>query len=385
MLTRRRLALSALSLPFLSFPFASLSARAARAAAPAIIGKIRLTDNRVLIDAMIDGKGPFAFAIDTGAVVSGIRNDLLPQLGLKKLRDVQLNGGKSFPLYAVNELVLGGAVRQQGVALFGLEGRNLGADGMIAAGMVTNIDSELDFDRGEWRIYPNGGADRTGFTALPSELRDEPGANGSRRIYADVQLGDTVLRSLLDTGAPGVLSLENALGRRLGLWSDATPYVPIRTTGIAGADKSLARLVRAPRLRVGPADYDAPLVVVRPPGAIGDTPILGLPILRTLNLSIDHAAATVSVQRNSLPPKSPGYGGSGLWVDADGEKVRVAEVGIGSPAAKAGVRTGDVLEGVGGLRDAIGLLGGATGTTVALKLRRGGQASEVTFVLAAYL
>jgi serine protease Do len=301
------------------------------------------------------------------------------------LRDVRLNAGKSFPLYAVDDLLLGGAVRQPNAALFGLEGRNLGGDGLIAAGMMTAFDSELDFDSGEWRVYPNGFADRTGFTALASELRGDSSANGSARIFADVRVGDAIVRPVLDTGMPWILTLTYAVGKRLGLWNDTTPYAPVRLGGIAGPGKSPARLVRAPSLRIGPADYAAPLIVVRPPDAFGDDPVLGLPVLRTLNLSIDHAARTVWVKRNGLSPTDSRYGGSGIWVDANGDKVEVAEVGIGSPAAKAGVRPGDVLDGVGSLRDAIALLGGPIGNPVRLKLRRGRDAVEAGFTLAAYL
>lgn len=380
MLTRRRLAASALALPF-----ASSLASAARADAPPITAAIRLTDNRVLIDALLDGKGPYAFVIDTGAVVSGVRDQLVQQLKLRKLRDVSLNGGKSFPLYAVDDLVLGGAIRQQGVALFGLAGNNLGGDGLLAAGLVTTFDSELDFEAGQWRVYPAGGPDRAGYTRLASELRDEPGANGSRRIFADVALGEATLRPVLDTGMPWVLTLPHGDGLKLGLWSDDRPYAPVRLAGIAGPGKSPARLVRAPRLKVGDADYAAPLVVVRPPDALGAEPVLGLPVLRTLNLSVDRAAKAVWVRRNGLAPTESRYGGSGLWVDAEDGKVRVAEVGAGSPAAKAGVRPGDVIDGLSTLREVLAVLGGPMGTPVSLKLRRPDGAATADFTLSAYL
>lgn len=379
MLTRRRLAASALALPL-----SQLLASAARAQGQPVVAKIKLTEQRVLIDVTLNGKGPYAFIMDTGSVVSGVREEVARGLGLPKLRDVRLNEGKSFPLYAVDELVLGGAVRQQGVALFGLEGARLGGDGLLAAGLMTALDSELDFAAGEWRVYPTGSPDRTGFTRLASELRDEPGANGSRRIYADVKLGETVLRPVLDTGMPWVLTLEHETGRRLGLWSDTTPYVPVRLAGITGPGKALARLVRGPSLTIGDTEYGPSLVVVRPPDS-GKGEVLGLPVIRTLNLSIDHQAKTVWVKRNGQPPGETRYGGSGLWVDAENGRVQVTEVGVGSPAAEAGVRAGDMLDGVTALRDALPLIGRIGGPPVTLKLRRGGQAFEAAYTPKAYL
>jgi serine protease Do len=334
---------------------------------------------------MLNGKGPYAFVIDTGAVVSGVREEVAQSLNLRKLRDVRLNEGKVFPLYAVDDLLLGGAVRQREAALFGLAGARLGGDGLLAAGLMTTVDSELDFSANEWRVYPAGSPDRTGFTRLASELRDEPGANGSRRIYADVQLGEAVLRPVLDTGMPWAMSLSHETGRRLGLWSEATPYSPVRLSGIAGLGKALARVVRSPRLKVGDTDYGAQLVVVRSPDAGPTGEVLGLPVMRTLDLSIDHQGRTLWVRRNALSPTESRYGGSGLWVDAEDGKVRVAEVGVGSPAAKAGVQPGDVIDGVTTLRDALSLLGGGPGAPVALKLRRGRQTLDATFTLASYL
>ena len=379
MFTRRRLVASAISLPVL----AGLPGLA-RAADGPVVAAIRVTDQRVLIDVLLDGKGPFSFVIDTGAVVSGVREAVVQQVGLRKLRDVRLNAGKSFPLYAVDDLVLGGAVHQKDAALFGLEGPRLGGDGLLAAGLMTALDSELDFAAGEWRVWPTGSPDRTGFTRLASELREDPGVNGSRRIFADVTLGGVVLRPVFDTGMPWVLSLTHATGRKLGLWNDTTPYVPTRTSSIGGVAKSLARLVRGPLLQVGGETYPAPLVIVRPPDVAGPDEVLGLPLMRTLNLSVDRAAKAVWVRRNSLAVTETRYGGSGLWVEDDKGRVRVAEVGTGSPAAGAGVRVGDVLD-VATVRDAIGLLGQPHGSVVSLKLKRQGGAADATFTLAAYL
>lgn len=379
MLSRRRLMLSSLALPL-----AQLTPAASRAAGAPIVASIRLTEQRVLIDAMLNGRGPYSLVLDTGAVVSGVKASVAQALSLRKLRDVALNG-RPFPLYAVDDLVLGGQVRQAGVAMFGLPGETLGGDGLLAAGMVTAVDSELDFERQQWRLYPGGGIDRSGYTRLNSELRKAGATAGSQRIHAEITVGDVTLRPVWDTGMPWLLSLENSDARKLGLWNDSTPYSPVRTTGLGIPGKETARIVRAPTLKIGPAVYESPLVLARGPWEKNPYSVLGLPVIRTLNLSVEPAADSLWVARNSLPPTRTSYNGTGIWVDEDRGAVEVADVGFGSPAAKAGVKAGDVLLGVSTVREALALLNGPDGRTVALKLKRGGQTVEVSFVPHAYL
>ncbi len=364
--------------------FPLLAALPARAFADApITAAISLNDERVLIDAKLNGQGPFPFVVDTGSIVSGVRLDVAERLGLKKLRDVRLNENKSFPLFAVDELVLGGAVRQPNASMFGLAGDTLGGEGLIAAGMLTSFDSELDLERGQWRVFPQGAPDRPGYTRLTS--RFEQRGLGSSRIVADVALDGANIRTIVDTGMPWVLTLPHKRGRELGLWSDATPYAPVRLKGIAGQGKSLARLVRAKSLRIGEAVYDAPLITVRPPDASGEDAVLGLRVLRSLNLAIDARSASLWVKRNTISPQTPYYSRAGLWIDETEGKVAVREVGAGSPAAKAGVSPGDVFEGVTTLGDALARLRGDAGKPVSLALLRKGQRIETGFTLADYL
>ncbi len=98
---------------------ALLAGGTASARSGPVVARFRLENGRVLIDALLNGKGPFPFIIDTGAEVSCVMETTAKAVGLRKLRDVKLKG-ESFPLYAADEMVLGGAVRQTDVALAGL-------------------------------------------------------------------------------------------------------------------------------------------------------------------------------------------------------------------------------------------------------------------------
>jgi len=59
----------------------------------------------------------------------------------------------------------------------------------------------------------------------------------------------------------------------------------------------------------------------------------------------------------------------------------VGDVGIGSPAAKAGVRTGDVLVG-GDFKAMLRTIGGPPGKAVSLKIERSGTQQDVSYTLA---
>ncbi|ATQ43533.1 aspartyl protease family protein [Caulobacter mirabilis] len=367
-----------------------LLALLAGGAAPAqpgpVVARFRLENGRVLIDALLNGMGPFPFIIDTGAEVSCVMETTAKAVGLRKLRDVKLKG-ESFPLYAADEMVLGGAVRQTDVALAGLW-RLGGGVGIVASGMVTTFDSDLDFDRGEWRVYPQGAGERAGFTAIPSALPDSPNANGSRRIESEAHYGDEKLSLLWDTGAPRPLKLDYNHAKRLGLWDDGLPWSPIPVTGITGTEAAPGRLVRARQpIRVGPLSFENQLVALGAPeharaswGSDEDG-LLGLPILQRMNIAIDAKARRVLIKASGLSTPEQRYNRSGIWLDkAPDGSATVGQVGKGSPGEAAGLKVGDRLE--GDFVELLRTLGGPAGMVVTVKVAGRGA---VTLTPADYL
>jgi serine protease Do len=374
-LDRRRLILAGLG--------AAFAPTAARAAQGGIEARFTLTSQRVLVDARLNGKGPYPFVMDTGAVVSGVRKPLADEVGLRPAGSSRL-AGQVFPMYLADEMVLGDAFRQEKVALFGLDSPRLGGEGLLAAGLLTAFDSMIEFERGVWRVYPKGSPERTGFTRLVSNIAT-PIRGGSERIYVNVVANGVTLRPILDTGGPNALSVSEDVGRRLGLLKEGTPWAPVVQSGITGVEDQPSRLVRADSLQIGPYSYERPLVVVRSHSRHGEEAILGLPIVRTLDFSTDRAGDAIWVRRNGLEPAKRGYGLSGLWLSEAGGAVRITAVGAGSPGGAAGVRDGDVLEGAKTIAEGVALINGPAGKMVTLDLRRDGQAVKTSYVLAEYL
>lgn len=312
----------------------------------AIVAPIQLKDERVLIETRINGRGPYPFAIDTGAVVSGLEEEIARQLGLPVLRKVRLLG-REFDLFKVSDLALGGAVRQPDAALFGLKGDLRGASGLIAAGMMTAFDSTLDFERAEWRVYPGGLTERSGYEQLDSWIRVDAGANGSKRIGLRAMLDGKPVKLLVDTGMPRTVVLERDVGRRLGYWDDSRPFAPVPSSGIAGLAPRPSRALRGGLLQVGGMNFEAPVITVQdgPPPQQDYDGIIGLPVLERMNLSVDSRGGTLWVKANGRPGWRERISRTGLWVDAAPGGAKVSVVGTGSPAAAAGLKVGDRIKG----------------------------------------
>ena len=352
---------------------------------------IALEQNRVLVAVGMVGKGPYIFMIDTGGEVSLIHDSLAKTLKLPIIGHSALGGmGKRdiYPIYQAKDFLIGGSLRQASVALVGTSNVKFGNDieGTLAAGILTVADTELDFDAGELRIYPDGRGERPGFTRIASSIRRLSGRQEvSPYIFADVAVGGQSFDCVLDTGAPRALSLFANAARRSGLWDDSRPYAPARPSGLGGQGP-IARIVRAPSLGLGGVSIDRPLVMLHPAGAnlsvVGDG-IAGLALIRRLNLSIDARARALWVQPSRQPAVTERYGLSGLWLDRAGDVAEVTAVGTGSPAAEAGMLVGDRV--VGAWEEVLRKVSRGPGTAVTLDVDRRGAKRAISFTLRPYL
>lgn len=351
-----------------------------------VVNRIALEDGRIWIVAKIGDKGPFYFVIDTGAFVSFIDNDFAKSLALPTVlsRPVYGTGGVSdMPWYNAGTVTLSSGTRFPDMLFAGLRQRpSKDAVGTFGAGLFTTFDSDLDFGKGEWRAYPDGRPNFNGLTKLDSRFTKE---RGGQRILADVTLDAFTGTFLVDTGSPGELSLDGRASAKSGLWDDARPYAPMHARGI-GKGRIPSRIVRAGRMKIGPFVFEKPLVVLNKPGSISSSEhdgIIGLTTLARLNLTTDVSKAQLYAAPSGLPEPKRGYPLAGIVLEGEAGRVTVDDVGTGSPAAKAGLKAGDVLVGeIGALNQAIN---GRPGKEVALTVDRGGTKSEVRYVLADYL
>ncbi len=366
---------------------AGLPLRGALAAGGKVfVNSIALEDDRVWIAAKIGDKGPYFFVVDTGADVSMIEDSFAKSLGLSKMpgrRSIGIGGVSDYSWYNAGTVTLASGIRFPDMLFAGMRTRpGKDAVGTFGAGLFTTYDSDLDFVKGEWRAYPDGRPDFDGLVKLKSRFAD---VRGGQQIIAAASIDGFDGDFLMDTGAPGEISLYGRAAAKSGLWDDNRPYAPMASSGI-GKNRVPGRMIRGDTLKIGPFPFEKPLVRLSEPGTpSGDTDgIIGLKTLGRLNLTTNVSQNALYVAPNDVPAPRGGYPLSGLWLnEADGHVV-IDDVGTGSPAAAAGLKKGDVLHG-GDLQAMVARINGGTGKQVTLTVESRGTKREVSYTLAPWL
>jgi len=384
MISRRSLIASLAALPLLGA--GTLHAQARRVGG----ARILLRDNRVWIQVNFGNRGPFAFVIDTGAAINLIRKDVARQLSLRRLNDVRLmsvRATREFNLFEVRDVSIG-AINLGTINFGGYDEETLPihpeAVGALSSSMLSLADSDLDFDAGEWRIYPDGKPERTGFTEIESRIPRNARRQGAIPIMVDAVIDRATYRLQIHTAAAAPIALDPDAVRRGGLWNESRPYVPGPRRGPGGPR---TRLIRVDELRLGEISFPRPLVSIADPerrGFSSSDGILGLPILSLMNLSTDVARGRLWAQRNSREAAPERYRMSGLWVDEGQGGLVVDQASPSSPASEAGLRAGDVITGVS-LADFVQRLSGRPGDVIDIAYRRGSEARTTRLTLHPYL
>lgn len=371
-----------------------LPAATLRAQGRVIATPIAIEEDRVWIAAAIGGSSPLQFIIDTGAVVSLIQESIARALGLRVRGRVRLAGAggpESFLVYEGRDVAFSSGTVQRSVVFGAMPpGLVLGRDcaGVFAAGLLTQGDSDLDFGRGEWRLYPDGRGDRQDYRELPSSIQHVAhNESGSPYMLVDASIDSNSYRFLLDTGAPGQVQLWSRGVRRSGLWNDAGPYAPGRAFGIGGAGAH-TRTVRAGVLRIGDFVFERPLVALNAPSSAheGDFAdgIIGLRCLELLNLSTDIRRRRLWAQPSGRPQRPEHYRLSGIWVEQRRNALEITDLSPRSPGAEAGLQRGDEIVDLT-LPEFSRRTSGRPGEIVELRYRRGGDIRTARMTLRAFL
>ncbi|KPM24386.1 hypothetical protein AAJ72_01010 [Citromicrobium sp. RCC1885] len=345
---------------------------------------IRLTDDRVLIDCLLNGQGPWPLVVDTGGSVGLMEQAMVDRLGLKTVGKSPLGligAHRVYDMVLVDELSLGGVVRQAGALFAATDHVNFIEDavGSLAAGVVTTMDSELDFDASQLRLYPSGAPDRSDWTRVEDAFVLEGNRYGSSWMFAPVTIGGQAFPIGLDTGSPTELRLSGEALEKSGLW-DSPRWTP-------GSPDGKARIVRVPEIGFGGTILTDLIATLTPksPWSYFEHGLVGLPILRRFDIATRPATKELFLHRNALPKPAPEYNRAGMWIDRAGKDVKVAVVGPGSPAAVAGIVPGDRLVGAD-FQGLIAAMQGPAGSVLPLEVRsKAGSTRRIDLTLADFL
>jgi hypothetical protein len=358
-----------------------------------------LVDNRVFVDVYADGKGPYKFILDTGAVAV-ISDAVARELNLKVADGGEGGGVGEKTVHSgqghLNTVKLGDVTLRDvdaGVLSFDDAPAVFGSKplhGIIGLPVFEKAVVTIDYIRRQ--------------VTLISADKFRPPADAivvpfERRGHIPVVEGDVAgikARFAVDTGARSALLLYGPFSEknRLADKFHATAS-GITGWGIGGPVRSL--LARVPVFKFGGAEADD--IVVRmstqAAGATTATDIGGLigpGILKQFTVTFDYPHSRMLLVKNSTWGAHDTWDRTGMWMAADTPNAsdwRVLDVMPNSPAAKAGLHVDDRILKLDGkpvsqlvlpeVRESFHKR--PESTRVTIEYKRGGQASTTTIVL----
>lgn len=246
MLTRRKLA-AGLGLSLLAGEAAAqVVAEPVPAAAPPMAAQplpeapLMLLDaamdpaDRMTVEVLINGQGPFDFVVDTGADRSVVSLELAQRLGLPRGPDVIVHGVGGFgpaPTAAVALLKAGDTeLRDSELPLLSTE--RLGGDGLLGVDILDGRNVVMDFRRRRLEVRRSPG--RSTEFRRPREVTVHADARFGRLTVVDARIGGVRCVAFIDSGAGGSIgnaALARAINIRL---RKKNPSMPVRLLGAAG-------------------------------------------------------------------------------------------------------------------------------------------------------
>lgn len=356
----------------------------------------RLINNHIYADVWVNGHGPLLFIFDTGG-----ENILVPATA--KALDVPIQGkmpGVGVGNQAVNYGLAKVAALKVGAATFKdqivgvLEFEPNAVEGVDTQGMVgftvfKRFVTRIDYGKREMTLIEPDHFDPKGAgTPIPFVFDgDLPEVEGTfDGIPGKFQL---------DTGSRDALTLTGPFAAQHDLRAKHPKgVVAVDGWGVGGPARSY--VTRGKLLTIGPIRL--PNVVtslsVQKKGAFA-TPAyqgnIGGAILKHFVVTFDYARHVVYLKPlDAAPLTSVGrFDRSGMWIDQAPDGMAVMDVTAGGPAARAGIKVGDVITAVDGkpaaaihvydLRQT--LRGDAPGTVMRFAVRRGARTRTVAVTL----
>lgn len=264
---------------------------------------------RMTIDVMINGQGPFRFIVDTGAERSCLSDSVVARLGLPPGRTITISGvaGRaSVPTAKVHELGFG-PFRRHGLTLPVLRQATLTCDGFLGLDAIDTTRVTFDFAHREIRIEEAG---RLVKEKQPDVVHVRTKGRGGYLRIMDC-LVDTVLAiAFIDTGAEvsvGNTALMAAMGARN---RNFAPGGYVNLTGAAGGQLE-GQVVPVNRIRLQNLAFtDGTLVIADVPdfdlwkAATQPALLIGMDYLRQFaSVSLDYRSKDIRFELSVAPPR----------------------------------------------------------------------------------
>ena len=323
--------------------------------------QLRLINNHLYIEVGLNGEGPFRFLFDTGGN-NILTADTVRRLGLKAEGALEGTGSgeksEDVALVRVAQVTIGGLeLRDQVFYVFPLDElekvEGTPVAGVVGFEVIKRLVATIDYDGGWIHLtLPSEWKPPAGAAAIPFEFESQ-----TPQIEASVD--GIAGHFTVDTGSRVSLDLNSPFVAAHGLVAKYKPKVEATTGwGVGGAARS--RVVRVAKLELGTGAgaISVPSVVtclsLQKKGAFAKTNLagnIGGGVLKRFDVSFDYGKKIMYLELNGNATAADPYDRAGFWLlrETDGT-FRIADVTAGSPAARAGLKTGDLLLAIDGTK-----------------------------------
>jgi hypothetical protein len=370
----------------------SIANRATQASVP-----IQISKNQVWLDVMLNGKGPFHFAFDTGGA-NVIDPAVAKELGVASGGSAEVTGSGSAAVASsfavIKRLQVGDALVTNQVFIvlpiakgFGMSA-GMPMDGVIGYEVLSRFLTTFDYGNKKVVFHMPGS-----YTPPPDATVVPIALFGTLPQFA-CGIDDVPATCTLDTGASSSLSFYTP-------FLEAHPsVVPTKVTepgvnGFGVGGPTHGRLGRLQTLSFGGltlhdlvGDYPAQ------GGGGSDLPFFGANVgggvWKRFTMTLDYHGRTMTLTPNGDISVRDEWDRSGLYLINKGG-ITVIDVRPGTPAATAGLKTGDVIVSLSGssnpsLLEVRGAFRAAPGTVVHLVIKsKDGGTHNVDLTLADYV
>lgn len=356
-----------------------------------------LVDNRIFVNVMLEGKGPFRFILDTGAD-SALSVETARKVGAKLGNEIEGRGAGESVVKAwetsVAETRIGGLVlKDQDYRVYDFSDMRhvFGSqifDGVIGLPVFTQAVVRVDYAR---RLLTFTEASKFSYAGAGASVPFELAA------FLPIVRGEVdgkPVRLGLDTGDRSAFTLKSPFVAQYKLREKYAPKVEAVTGfGIGGPIR--AQVVRLRSLKFGPFEIAGAVTrfSLQKAGAFASSDVagnIGGAILKQFTVTFDYQRRRLYFEKNSSYGRRDTYDRAGLWLSGarDGRSFEVFDVTEGGPASEAGLKVGDQVVAIDG-RVVAGLrliaardeLKDARRKTVRLTVRDAAGAREVVIKL----
>ena len=330
--------------------------------------------NRMFLTGRINGVET-AMVLDSGAGVTTLDTAFARKIGLINGQKISAlgNGGEQDAELFQNVTIEAGNLKLSGATVVAIDlsqiAKGIGRPMPVILGRELFVNSvvAIDFDRKEMSLSPSKGY-RAPAGATEVKLKREGTLH-----YMPVSLaGLPPVDAAFDLGNGGALSISKEYHEAHPEFA-ALPHAPSLSGGVGGLHEM--KMVTVPKVSMAGFSFEGvpANLGALPDGPYEDRANVGIQMFKPFKLTLDLGNDRLWLQRNSKPAEFS-KDRSGMFTLLEGDHFNVLHVSPGGPAERAGLRKGDKLVAVSGVRVGPGFFDGpqaswargAPGTEVAV-------------------